>query len=101
MSATFVPANIPANAEAKEVLARLKSGVPLDGTVRSHSMEGGTAVAWVAIRLPAVGDRQVLVRDVPQLQPGQSVVIQCVPNPSKPEHYIFHLAGESHEELAQ
>ena len=100
MSATFVPANIPANAKVREVLARLKSGVPLKGTVRSHSIHGSTAIAWVAIRLPAVGDRQVLVRDAPQLQPGQKVVIQCVPNPLKPEHYMFHLAGGPHEELA-
>jgi hypothetical protein len=99
MSAAFVPANIPANipenVQAREVLDSLKSGVLLEGTVRSRSMLGDTAIAWIAIHLPAVGERQVLVRDQPQLRPGQQVVIQCVPNPRKPEHYMFHLAGES------
>jgi hypothetical protein len=95
MSATFVPANIPANVKAREVLASLKSGVLLKGTVRSRSTDGGTAIAWIAVLLPAVGERQILVKDEPQLQPGQKVVIQCVPNPRKPERYIFHLAGAS------
>lgn len=90
------PASLPANVKAREVLASLKSGALLKGTVRSHSMEGSTPVAWIAIRLGAVGERQVLVKDEAQLQPGQKVVIQCVPDPSKPEHYIFHLAGASH-----
>jgi hypothetical protein len=55
-------------------------------------MEGSTAVAWIAIQLGAVGERQVLVKDEGQLQPGQQVVIQCVPNPLRPDHYSFHLA---------
>ena len=90
------PASIPANVKARKLLANLKSGVPLNGTVRSHSTQGSTHLAWVAIRLPALGERQILVRDAPQLQPGQRVVIQCVPNPLRPEHYIFHLAAPSH-----
>jgi len=90
------PASLPANVQARAVLASLKSGVLLNGTVRSRSIEGGTSIAWIAIRLDAVGERQVLVKDEPQLRPGQSVVIQCVPNPLMPERYLFHLAGASH-----
>jgi hypothetical protein len=92
------PASLPANVKAREILARLKSGAPLKGTVRARSMEGATDVAWIAIQLDAVGERQVLVKDEPQLQPGQQVVIQCFPDPSKPEHYMFHLAGAGNQE---
>jgi hypothetical protein len=56
-------------------------------------MEGSTAVAWIAIRLGAMGDRQVLVKDGAQLRPGQQVVIRCVPDPGRAEHYMFQLAG--------
>ena len=87
------PASLPLNVQAREILARLKSGALLKGTVRSRSMEGSTAVAWIAIRLGAVGERQVLVKDEAQLQPGQQVVIRCLPDPSNPERYRFHLAA--------
>jgi hypothetical protein len=79
------------NGMAKHILASLKSGVPLKGTVRSHSADGSMNIAWVAIELPVVGDRQVLVKDDQNLQPGQKVVIECVPNPLKPERYIFRM----------
>jgi hypothetical protein len=88
------PASLPANVQAREILASLKSGALLTGTVRSHSMEGSTAVAWIAIRLGAMGERQVLVKGEAQLRPGQQVVIQCVPDPLRPDHYRFHLAPE-------
>jgi hypothetical protein len=78
-----------ATAMATDVLASLKSGVLLNGTVRSHSTDGSTNIAWIAIELPVVGERQVLVKDKKNLQPGQQVVIQCVPNPLKPERYMF------------
>ncbi len=48
-------------------------------------------IAWVAIELPVVGDRQVLVKDEQNLKPGQNVVIECVPNPLMPERYLFRM----------
>lgn len=80
-----------ATAMATDVLASLKSGVLLNGTVRSHSTDGSTNIAWIAIELPVVGERQVLVKDEKNLHPGQHVVIQCVPNPLKPERYMFRM----------
>jgi hypothetical protein len=79
------------SAMAKDVLASLKSGVLLNGTVRSHSTDGSIEIAWIAIELPMVGERVILVRDEQILQPGQQVVIDCVPNPLKPEHYMFRM----------
>jgi hypothetical protein len=76
---------------AKDVLASLKSGVLLNGTVRSRSTEGLIELAWIAIELPVVGERVVLVKDERNLQPGQQVVIECVPNPLKPERYMFRM----------
>ena len=90
------PAFIQANLKPKEVLASLKSGVLLKGTVRAHPAYGSTGIAWIAIQLPAVGERQVMVKDEQHLQPGQMVVIQCVPNPLKPAGYMFQLANAPH-----
>jgi hypothetical protein len=80
------------NGIAKNVIAILKSGALLKGTVRSHSMEEPTDIAWIAIELPVVGERQVAVRSEENLQPGQEVVIECVPNPEKPGRYMFKMA---------
>ena len=79
------------SAMAKDILASLKSGVLLNGTVRAHSTDGSIEIAWITIELPMVGDRQVLALDEHNLQPGQQVVIQCVPNPLKPERYAFRI----------
>jgi hypothetical protein len=76
---------------ATDVIASLKSGVLLNGTVRSHSTNGSMNIAWIAIELPVVGERQVLVKDEQNLQPGQQVVVECVPNPQKPERYMFRM----------
>ena len=76
---------------AKDILASLKSGVRHNGTVRAHSTDGSIEIAWIAIELPTVGERQVLAPDEHNLQPGQKVVIQCVPNPLKPERYAFRI----------
>jgi hypothetical protein len=80
-----------AKVTAKDVLASLKSGVLLKGTVRSHSTAGSTNIAWIALELPVVGERQVLVADEQNLRPGQQVVIECVPNLLKPGSYRFRL----------
>lgn len=95
------PASLPANVKAREILASLKSGALLRGTVRSHCIEGSTAVAWIAIRLGAVGERQILVRNEPQLRPGQRVVVQCVPDPMKPDHFFFQLAARPRRTTAR
>jgi hypothetical protein len=79
------------SARAKDILASLKSGVCLNGTVRAHSTDGAIEIARIAIELPTVGERQVLAPDEHNLQPGQKVVIQCVPNPLKPERYAFRI----------
>jgi hypothetical protein len=76
---------------AKDVIASLKSGVLLKGTVRSHSTDGSTNIAWIAIELPVVGEREVLVKDEQNLQFGQQAVIECVPNPFRPERYMFRM----------
>ena len=79
------------NGMAKDILASLKSGVLLKGTVRSHSADGSMNIAWVAIELPVVGHRQVLVNDEQNLQPGHQVVINCVPTAVNPERYVFRV----------
>lgn len=78
-----------ANLQAKEVIASLKSGTPLNGTVRC--VDSAVGAALIAIELPELGERQVSVKAV-HLKPGDTVVIQCVPNPLRPEHYIFRMA---------
>lgn len=83
------------NLEAKELLHRLKSGALLKGTVRSHLTDGSVTIARVGIELPSFGEREVMVKGEPNLRPGQTVVIRCVPDPAKPERYIFQTAGAS------
>ena len=93
MSAACIEANI----FAKEILASLKSGAPLKGIVRSHSTSDSADITWIGIQLPALGERQVSVLNEPELQPGQQVVVQCVPNPAKPDHYMFHLVSSAQQ----
>lgn len=80
-----------AKVTAKDVLASLKSGVLLTGTVRSVATEGSMHIAWIAIELPVVGERQVLVMDERNLQCGQEVRVACAPNPLNPECYRFRM----------
>jgi hypothetical protein len=87
------------NGMAKDVLASLKSGVLLKGTVRSHSTNGEMSIAWITIKLPVVGERQVRVVDESNLQSGQQVIIECVPNPLKPERYMFRMVEVSKPNL--
>ena len=88
-------ANVTAtNAIAKNLLASLKSGVFLKGTVRSHSTYGPTNIAWIAVEFPAVGERLLPVKTGHILLLGREVVIECVPNPCKPGHCMFQLAGD-------
>lgn len=88
------PAKVSAaNVIAREVTDSLKSGGHLKGTVRSHSIVGGVEVAWVSVEIPQLGPRQVLVRDEQQLQLGQEVEIECVPNLAYPKRYVFRMAN--------
>jgi hypothetical protein len=91
-------ANVTATNEiARNVIASLKTGALLKGTVRSHSTYYGSIdIAWIAIEFPVVGERQVAVKSERNLQLGQEVVIECVPNPLKPGHYMFRMAGAPH-----
>jgi hypothetical protein len=77
---------------AKDVIASLKSGVLFNGIVRSHSTDGSMNIAWIAVVLPLVGERQVLVKDEENLELGQQVIIECVPNPEKPGRHMFRTA---------
>jgi hypothetical protein len=81
----------PENAMAKDVLASLKSGVLLNGTVRSRSAVGLIEIAWIVIDLPVLGERVILVKNEQNLQSGQQVVIECVPNPLNAERYTFRM----------
>jgi hypothetical protein len=77
---------------AVDVIAGLKSGVVLKGTVRSHSRDGSLDLAWIAVQFPMIGERQVLIKDEPNLEVGQQVVIECVPNPQHPKRHMFRMA---------
>jgi hypothetical protein len=81
------------NVIARGVTDSLKSGGHLKGTVRSHSIVGGVEVAWVAVEIPQLGPRQILVRDEKHLQVGQEVEIECVPNLSYPKRHVFRMAN--------
>ena len=85
---------IATNVIAESILESLKSGLLLKGTVRSHSSDGSIGTAWIAVDFPGIGGRQVAVHCEQKLQPGQEVVIQCVPNPLNPGHYKFQLAAD-------
>ena len=87
MSAQLIQENV----QAKEILASLKSGVPIMGTVRSRDAHASTHAAWIAIQLPELGERQVSVPNQPDLRPGQQVILQCLPDPLNPEHYSFRV----------
>jgi hypothetical protein len=84
------------NTIAHSVIENLKAGVIFKGTVRSHSSAGAVNITWIAIQLPLAEERQVLVKGEPGLRLGQDVLVECVPNPSKPEHYMFRIAGAQH-----
>jgi hypothetical protein len=86
------------NSKAKELLATLKSGAPLKGTVRAVTMNGSTPIACVAVELPLAEQRQVLVQDEHHLPIGTKVVLQCVPNPLHPERFMFRIASEAQPE---
>jgi hypothetical protein len=82
------------NATAKNVLASLKSGAVFKGTVCSQSTAGSMDVVLISIDLPAIGKRQVAVKTAQNLQSGQDVILQCVPDSLRPERYVFRILPE-------
>jgi hypothetical protein len=86
--------SIATNVIAESVLESLKSGLFLKGIVRSHALEGSVATTWIAIDLPAIGERQVAVYRDQHLKIGEEVTVQCVPNPENPGRYKFQIASE-------
>lgn len=80
------------NEFARNMVAILKAGGRLKGTIKSHSKYGSTNIIWVAVEFPLVGDRQVPVKCEQDLPLGKEVVVECVPHPFKPGRYVFHLA---------
>ena len=81
------------NGAARGVIDSLQSGGVFKGTVVSHTSVAGVDVARVAIELPMLGWRQVLVRDEQELGIGEEVAIECVPHVSKPSRYVFRMAN--------
>lgn len=82
-----------ATVKAMDVIASLKSGALLTGLVRSHTTDQAMKLAWIAIDLPEIGERLVPVKDEQNLQPGQQIAIECVPNPLHPERYMFRMVA--------
>jgi hypothetical protein len=94
MNSALSTANPPVmNAIARYIIVRLKSGGLLKGTVCSHSTDGSRKIVWIAIELPGMEARQVAIKCEQILKRGQEVVIECVPKPLKPGHYMFQMAG--------
>jgi hypothetical protein len=79
------------NEFARNMVAILKAGGRLKGTVHSHSIYGSTNITWIAVEFPVVGDRQVPVKCEHDLPLGQEVVVECVPHPFKPGRYVFKM----------
>lgn len=82
---------VATNVIAGSVMESLKSGLVLKGTVASYASDGSIGTAWIAIELAGIGSRQVAVHSQHNLQLGQEVEIQCVPNPLNPGHYMFRI----------
>ena len=80
------------NEFARNMIAILKAGGRLKGTVTSHSNYGSTNINWIAVDFPLVGERQVPVKCEQNLQLGQEAVVECVPHPFKAGRYVFRLA---------
>ena len=81
------------NGVARKVIDSLQAGAVFQGTVVSHATVSGVEVARVAIELPMIGQRQVLVADNQELRIGEQVAVECVPNASKPNRYVFRMAN--------
>ena len=81
------------NGIARGVMDSMQSGGHFKGTVVSYATVGGVEVARVALEIPMLGERQVLVPDEHEFPIGQEVAIECVHNESKPARYVFRMAN--------
>jgi hypothetical protein len=81
------------NGVARNVIDSLQSGAVFQGTVVSHTTVSGVEMTRVALELPMIGQRQVLVSDSQELRIGEQVGIECVPNDSKPNRFVFRMAN--------
>jgi hypothetical protein len=81
------------NGIARGVMESLQAGDQFKGTVVSYASVGGVEVARVALEIPMLGERQVLVRDEHDFAIGQEVAVECVHNESKPSRFVFRMAN--------
>ena len=84
-------ARLKANLQAKEFVANLRSGVVINGIVRS--VDHSTNMRWIAIELPGMEERRINVKDAANLHPGDIVSLQCVPNPVRAGCYLFRVVS--------
>ena len=77
------------NQQARSLVACLKSGTLLKGTVRSVDKSMDTA--WICLEFPDTDERQVPVIGVDHVHVGDHVMVQCIPDPLRPEHYVFRM----------
>jgi hypothetical protein len=88
-------ASVSENVVARKILADMKSGGLLKGFVSSTSANGSQGIAWVVVQLPLLGDRRVCVTNEAGVRPGQTVALRCVPDSSRPQRFVFQLAGKA------
>jgi hypothetical protein len=88
-------ASMKENVVAKKILAEMKAGGLLKGFVSSTSANDSQDVAWVVVELPLLGYRRVCVTNEPGLRPGQKVALRCVPDPVRPQRFLFQLADRA------
>jgi hypothetical protein len=82
---------VAANVIAASILDSLKSGASMRGVVSSYTPDSAISTTWISIELPGAGQWQVAVHCEKRYQPGQQVVLRCVPNPFNPRRYKFDI----------
>lgn len=88
-------ASVRENVVARKLLAEMKSGGLLKGFVSSTSANGLQDIAWVVVQFPLLGDRRVCVTNEAGVRPGQTVALRCVPDPVRPQRFMFQLADRA------
>jgi hypothetical protein len=78
-----------ANQQARNLVACLKSGTLLKGAVRS--VDETMDIAWISLDFPDLDERQVPVKGADHVRVGDNVMVQCIPDPARPEHYVFRM----------
>jgi hypothetical protein len=77
------------NQQARNLVACLKSGTLLTATVRS--VDNSMDTAWISLEFPDIGERKVPVKNLGHVQPGDRVIVQCVPDPVRPQRFVFRM----------